>query len=581
VNSGSLTLEGNGSGNLILDGGAVWNAAGAGIPAQGAANTGLAATDSLVYVSGGAFTMNTGVALQNNSASSNGGGVSLSNAAVFNMLGGTIRGNKATNTAGGGGVLVSAQATFTMSGGTISGNFAASGSGKGVYAGGTFNMSDSAVVDSNNDVYLLNNKTITITGNLVTGAAATITPQTYTVGTQVLADNSYITANYAKFAVTPDGLKTWYIDGAGKLANPLAITVFSPTGSGTPVANWSMPIPADHLGINKVVIKYQYWDAPSVIITETYGWDESLNSGLGGLTNAYSVDPSGRNFVRSGESCAFNFPRPSMLTPLVDYCFFAVEVEDRFGMSASGESPGFGTGKARIVGGAAYATLKEAVDAASGTAGISAVIELLADIQFPETGVTGYTIAGGKYIKLTVPANQTRTVKRVTGGTSAVFKLEGGASLTLEGTGTGSVILDGGAVWTGGTATPPSPASGATNTGITANGPLVWVADGTFTMNAGSVLKNNDSNAWVSGGGVCLNAGTFTMAGGTIINNNYYYTPQGSNGGGVFNNGGVFVRSSGLISGNKAGTAGGGLYTGGWGVTTGAGVTISGNSPPP
>jgi hypothetical protein len=78
--------------------------------------------------------------------------------------------------------------------------------------------------------------------------------------------------------------------------------------------------------------------------------------------------------------------------------------------------------------------------------------------------------------------------------------------------------------------------------------PLVRVDGGTFTMEAGAVLRNNRAT---NGGGVYHNSGTFTMSGGEISGN----TATGSssaNGGGVYQSGGTFTMSGGEISGNTA-----------------------------
>jgi uncharacterized repeat protein (TIGR02543 family) len=112
---------------------------------------------SLVYISGGTFTMNGGE-ISGNTYSGVGGGVYL-NSGTFNMSGSAkVSGNtiNATGSGGsgtGGGVYVS-NGTFNMSGGEISGNTAnsggggGSGSGAGVYSRGTFNMSGGEISDN-------------------------------------------------------------------------------------------------------------------------------------------------------------------------------------------------------------------------------------------------------------------------------------------------------------------------------------------------------------------------------------------------------------------------------------------------
>jgi hypothetical protein len=211
---------------------------------------GVSVNGGTFLMTGGKITANTvqqggGVWISNNSSSSftmeggeisynfaneygGGGGVYVAGSASFTMSGSSsILSNRTTGSGSngsGGGVKVNG--TFTMSSGQISANSAAA-DGDGVYISstGTFNMSGSAVVNSNNDVYLSSEKTITITGNL-SGAApvATITPAIYaTLTTPVLTESggTYLDGNYGKFAVTPQAGPTyWSIVSDGKLGIP-------------------------------------------------------------------------------------------------------------------------------------------------------------------------------------------------------------------------------------------------------------------------------------------------------------------------------------------------------------------------
>jgi len=84
----------------------------------------------------------TGGTISGNTASDGGGVYVVGNNATFNMTGGTISDNTATD--GGGGVYNGG--TFNMTGGTISGNTASDGGG--VYNGGTFNMTGGTISDN-------------------------------------------------------------------------------------------------------------------------------------------------------------------------------------------------------------------------------------------------------------------------------------------------------------------------------------------------------------------------------------------------------------------------------------------------
>ena len=185
-----------------------------------------------VYVKGQAGGTSASFTLENGTIKNNtayfGGGVVLNNGGIFNMQGGTIEGNHATNDGGGVGV----QGIMKMTGGTISGN-TASGKGKGVYVSSNqqrvMEMSGSAKIDTDNDVYLdgmsSSNAKITVDGTLnpLGGIAARITvpDNKYQTTTKVL-DGSAVGSEHAKFAVTPDvkeeGIaQTWIIDNTGKL----------------------------------------------------------------------------------------------------------------------------------------------------------------------------------------------------------------------------------------------------------------------------------------------------------------------------------------------------------------------------
>ena len=186
VNSGGkLTITGFGTSNLTLDG------------------MQISSANSLVYVSGGSFTLADGGILANNTASSDGGGVYV-NAGTFTMSGGEISNNKAKDN--GGGVYVNA-GTFTMSGGTISGNTiynTRDGScGGGVYVGnGEFTMSGTAKISSNTaytggGVYL-NGGTLTMSGGEISknkasngGGGVYVKDGMFTMSGGTISNNDY------------------------------------------------------------------------------------------------------------------------------------------------------------------------------------------------------------------------------------------------------------------------------------------------------------------------------------------------------------------------------------------------------
>lgn len=119
----------------------------------------------------GTFNMTGGAITGHHTKESQSGGAGVYNTGTFTMSGGTISDNSLTNTSStfGGGVYNSG--TFTMTGGTITGN-KSNNKGGGVYNNGTFNVSGDPVITGNThdleqeNVFLANNKVITITGSL-------------------------------------------------------------------------------------------------------------------------------------------------------------------------------------------------------------------------------------------------------------------------------------------------------------------------------------------------------------------------------------------------------------------------------
>ena len=102
-----------------------------------------------VYINGGTFNMYGGSITGNTATDGKGrGGVYVTSGGAFKMFGGSITGNKATD--GGGVYMIGSNSKFAMKGGSITGN-TADGNGGGVYvSGGTFEMSGSAGITGNN-----------------------------------------------------------------------------------------------------------------------------------------------------------------------------------------------------------------------------------------------------------------------------------------------------------------------------------------------------------------------------------------------------------------------------------------------
>lgn len=142
LKNGNLTIQGNRSQKLILDG-------------NKTANT--ANNQTLIWIQdGGEFTLNSGGVLTNNTAIFGGAVFMKGASSTFTMSGGEISSNNATQrgsgsyTGDGGGVHID-NGTFTMNGGTITRNWA-NNSGGGVYVhmyiGTVFTMSSGEITDN-------------------------------------------------------------------------------------------------------------------------------------------------------------------------------------------------------------------------------------------------------------------------------------------------------------------------------------------------------------------------------------------------------------------------------------------------
>lgn len=183
-----------------------------------------------VEQAGGTFNMYGGK-ISGNTATNCGGGVYMTGSCNFNMYGGQITGNSTTYY-GGGGVFIGSASTFAMYGGQITGNNCMSGDythrgGGGVYNGGTMTVSGDVTITGNvkdgtldsdtgkytggtaNNVYLVSsNKTITIDGAL-TGGAGSIGVST---STKLKAGESVTIAEGKNYTLKDDDLKAFSSD---------------------------------------------------------------------------------------------------------------------------------------------------------------------------------------------------------------------------------------------------------------------------------------------------------------------------------------------------------------------------------
>ena len=171
----------------------------------------------LFILAGSDVTLASGCTVTGNTASLGGG---LYNSGTLLIDGATIKDNTANK---GGGIY--AGGTAILSGGTIEDNTATYGSGMYVSVDSEVAMTNTACLDSSNDAYIETDGSILLNASLdaSTVTAATITPQSYAVGTTVLS-GSAVGTQYTKFIVTPQLVSgspvSWAIDGMGKLVKP-------------------------------------------------------------------------------------------------------------------------------------------------------------------------------------------------------------------------------------------------------------------------------------------------------------------------------------------------------------------------
>jgi len=170
---------------------------------------------------------------------------------------------------------------------------------------------------------------------------------------------------------------------------------------------------------------------------------------------------------------------------------------------------------------------------------------------------------------------QARTISR-TSDFQMIFFVGSDVTLILD----NNIILQGGRssngsslVYIKGGTLVMNAGSGITGNTTRGQGGGVFVDEGTFTMNGGTISCNTASSI---GGGVYVQGGTFTMNAGTISGNTTPLSWYG-NGGGVYVSG-TFIMNGGTVSGNNSDGGGGGVYVSSSGIFTMSGGTISGNT---
>jgi hypothetical protein len=552
----------------------------------------ISVNSPLVTVSGGALTMGGRVTLQNNNnnGGNDGGGVYL-NGGLFEMTGGKISGNKVPN---GGGVYLNSGAFNINGDAVISGNKASYGGG--VYInGGLFEMTGGAVISGNtaaeyNDLWLalgsggkfnadggmigaaepsLGGGGVYIYGGQDDGGSMDYFDQTLSP----YGGGVYI--NDGTFEMTGGGI-SGNIAGAG---NGGGVSVrnsgqFKMSGeaviSGNTAAKGSgVYDDGAFMMSGSAVVKQEVFLADGREITvsgqlelpagETYSAEIRLENPESSPLVLKGVDDA------SGSSHSLNFADISKfrLSPQSSGGGkgFSLNTDDN-SVKLVDESSGAAAGESYYSGGGTriYGDLMTIIDNVSGTEDAPAIISIVDDITLPPPTSDGAINIFRKHIKLTVPDNTEISIRRGRDFTGSLFTVNAGASLTLGGSRSGSLTLDGGK-----------------DDGINAASALVTVDGGTLNMGDGVTLENNN-NSGSYGGGVYVESGMFTMSGGTISNNTATSTDYGEGGGVYVGEGGEFIMSGGTISYNTATHSNGGSVHVESSTFTMSGGTVSNNT---
>ena len=515
--------------------------------------------------------------ITNNKATSIGGGVFVdTDSCTFNMSGGEIKDNTASS---GGGVSIDT-GTFNMSGGSITGN-TATNCGGGVHKiYGTFTVSGTAVIKDNkkgtannsadNNVYLLENKFITVSGHLDAGASIGVTTEkTPAAGGSVIVIGKNLTAgDAAKFFSDKGGYAVSVNESKNGLLLVKAHTHYlcggdecvcnsDPSCGLVTFTAWasenSLPNTAGKYYLTQNVTLSKTWTPANGTVLCLNGHkitmdnikDDAItvNSGItftlcdckdGGKTaygqithtiTQYGTRYKGRGvYVKGG---TFNM-YGGEITGNDKASNSEVAMEMPYGGGVYVGSGGtFNLYDGKITNNTA--TSGGGVDIGFGT------------FNMYGGEITGNTAAkgGGVYVAGSDPVNKFNMYGGTISGNAAQKDDE---DTQNDGAGGGVYIESGSAfTMTGGTIG----GTGADEANTATYGGGVYMGGGTFTMSGGAKITKNTAT---NGGGVYMERGTFTMSGGSI---------SGNSGGGVDAASGTFTMSDGSISGNTASDGGG------------------------
>ena len=528
-----------------------------------------------VYISGGTFNMYGGSITGNTATDGRGrgGGVYVTSGGAFKMFGGSITGNKATD--GGGVYKIGSNSTFTMTGGSITGN-TADDSGGGVYVnGGSFTMSGGSITGNKADgtgggVCVNYDGTFNMSNNsCITGNTAYHGGGVYVARTP--DSNNYKPGNFAMSSGTIGGTTTndanqAQYGGGVYVAGAFTLTGGEISGNNANRVSGGVYVNADSTftvsGAPKITNNTQKTTTSSnvylsrgrgknAVITIAGKLEDDAKIGVT-LTNDY-----GDNAFTSGWNAKMSSKAPS------DYFIFDVGGK---GFELSGGEVKLSDGHSHYLCGGSTCNGSGHEKETSKTTFAKEIRQengklYIGDEEWKVRDDRYWLSAGTYYLGTDITPNHKIRIdgdvtlclngKSITAGYSQEVIYAGknftltdcantSGTITHNGSNTGSGVI------TNGIFTMYN--GNITGNSVSGGGGGVFVY-GTFTMYGGSISGNNAN--W--GGGVYINSGcTFTMYGGNISGN------SAANGGGVYlDRNGKFNMSGGSITGNNANYGGG------------------------
>ena len=526
-----------------------------------------------------------GGSITNNAATNGDGGGGVHNLfGTFTMYGGSITGNSADTRCGGGGVYLARMGEFVMKGGEITGNTAKNGGGVYTAVNGNTGLTvsgDAAITGNSNtagkdeNVYLVSGKTIEIGADGL-GEKASIgvtTADTITTG-------SYVTvANGAENGYTDGNI---FSDAGGAyctLQEGDNVNLYNGQPHRHPICGET----CGHTGNEKHTDDIEWKPVSSLSdITEAgsyYLTKDVETSGTWELTDGVNLCLNGHSI-----KCTNTAEYYPVISIKENITFTLTDCE-------GGETPH--TFKKDDTG--------RWVQDASGEITVKGVIFRATDVSGSGVEVSGGTfnmyggtVCGGRLGSgsgVGVYSGNTRAGTfnmyggRISGNTATATNDGGGGGVYVCNSSTfnmsGNAAVSGNTAQYGGgvylssySAFSMSDHAAISGNSAAATGGGVFVSSGSITMSSDAVISGN--SAGKNGGGIYISyPGTFTMENGTISGNS-----ADKNGGGVYvHNSGAFTMNSGSISGNSATQNGGGVYAENIGTAfTVKGGTIGGST---